>query len=135
MSLLVLNGTKQDINKVIESFASEKKNLFFYVLTVLENELQWHQVITLRNGFIVNKIQFLEDTIIDDSYFDLKGLRIRSIDLNWDPYVRISDCENDNEGCTVRGFNVDMVDLIAGQLNFTYESTKEQSCIRSLIND
>ena len=69
--------------------------------------------------------QFLEDMIIDDSYFDLKGLSIRSIDLDWEPYVWISDCENDNEGCIVRGFNVDMVDLIAEQLNCTYESTKE----------
>ena len=124
MSLLILNENEQDITKLVEPFASAKKNFFFYTVTLFKNELQWHQVIALRTGFSVNKIQFLTDMIIDDSHFDLRGLKIRSLDLDWEPYVRIVDCDN-NKGCKVNGFNIDMVDLIAGQLNFTYESTKE----------
>ena len=57
MSLLVLNGTEQDIAKLIEPFARGEKNLFFYTVTISENELQWHQVIALRNGFSINTIQ------------------------------------------------------------------------------
>ena len=57
MSLLVLNGTEQDIAKLIEPFARGEKNLFFYTVTIFENELQWHQVIALRNGFSINTIQ------------------------------------------------------------------------------
>ena len=132
MALLVLNGTEQDISKFIIPFTSEK-NFFFYTVTVFETDLQWHQVIALRSGFSVNKIQFLDGMIIDDSYFDLKGLTISSIDLDWEPYLWISDCEKDNKGCKVNGFMVDLVDLIAGRLNFTYDSTKVQSCIRSLV--
>ena len=132
MSLLVLDGTEQDINTLVEEFATEK-NLFFYTVTVFATELQWHQVIALRSGFSINEIKFLNGMIIDDSYFDLKTLTIRSFDLDWEPYLWISDCEKDNVGCRVKGFMVDLVDLIAGRLNFTYDSTKVQSCIRSLV--
>ena len=133
MSLLVVDRTTLPIGKLIESFASVKRNLFFYAVTVFESELKWHQVIGLRNGISINKIHFLEDMVIDDSYFDLKGLKIRSLDLDWIPYVWVSDCQQDNRGCSVRGFSVDIVDLVARQLNFTYDSIKEHSCIRSHI--
>ena len=56
-----------------------------------------------------------------------KENEIRSIDLDWEPYVSVSDCEEPNVECTVEGFTVDMVDLIATQLNFTYYSTKVKS--------
>ena len=124
MSLLALDGTAPDIAKLVKPFASAKKDFFLYMVTIFENELQWHQVITLRTGISVNKIQFLAGNIIDDSYFDLNGLKIRSLDLDWEPYVQVLDCDS-KKGCKVKGFIVDMVDLIAGQLNFTYESTKE----------
>ena len=127
MSLLVLDGTGQNFTKLIQTFAMEKKNFFFYAVTTIENELTWHQVIALGTGISVNRITFLENSIIDDSYFDLNGLKIRSVDLDWEPYVSVSDCEEDNVGCTVKGFTVDMVDLIATQLNFTYNSTKVKS--------
>ena len=96
-------------------------------MTTFENELTWHQVIALGTGISVNKITFLENSVIDDSQFDLNGLKIRSVDLDWEPYVSVSDCEENNEGCTVKGFTVDMVDLIATRLNFTYNSTKVKS--------
>ena len=127
MSLLVLDGTEQNFTKLIQLFAMEKKNFFFYTLTQFKNELAWHQVIALGTGISVNKIKFLENSVIDDSQFDLNGLKIRSVDLDWEPYVSVSDCEEPNVGCTVEGFTVDMVDLIATQLNFTYYSTKVKS--------
>ena len=99
MALLVLNGTEQDISKFIIPSTSEK-NFFFYTVTVFETELLWHQVMALRSGFSVNKIQFLDGMILDDSYFDLKGLTISSIDLDWEPYLWISDCEKDNGDVT-----------------------------------
>ena len=126
MSLLVLEEKTLDIKKLSKIFAESKKNMFFYVVAIVEKELHWFQVITLRTGFSINKIQFLEHMVIDDSYFNLNGIRVRSLDLDWVPYVWVSNCKNDyNEWCSVKGFNVDMVDLIAEQLNFTYASTME----------
>ena len=97
MSLLVLDGTEQNFSRVIQKFAMEKKNFFFYAMTTFENELNWHQVIGLGTGISVNKIQYLQNSIIDDSHFDLKGMKIRSIDMDWEPYMRILEC-NDHRG-------------------------------------
>ena len=91
MSLMVLEDNRRGIIKLSETLAESKKNLFFYVVTTLEKELHWFQVITLSTGFSINKIQFREHMVIDDTYFDLNGLRIRSIDLDWEPYVWVSD--------------------------------------------
>ena len=93
MSLLVFDGTEQNFTRVIQKFAMEKKNFFFYALTTFENELTWHQVIALGTGISVNKIQYLQNSIIDDSHFDLKGMKIRSIDMDWEPYMRILECK------------------------------------------
>ena len=89
MSLLVFDGTEQNFTGVIQKFAMEKKNIFFYAVKTFENEITWHQVIALRTGISVNKIKFLENSVIDDSYFDLRGLKIRSVDLDWEPYVSV----------------------------------------------
>ena len=93
MSLLVFDGTEQNFTGVIQKFAMEKKNFFFYAVKTFENKITWHQVIALRTGISVNKIKFLENSVIDDSYFNLKGLQIRSIDLDWEPYMRILECK------------------------------------------
>ena len=126
MSLVVLDGKNQNVVDLCEAFAKRKQNFFFYAVTVFEKELQWFQVVTMKTGYSINKIQFLEHMVIDEAHFDLKGLKIRSLYIPWKPYVLVSDCENVNmEGCQVEGFTVDVVDLIAKQLNFTYGSTKE----------
>ena len=94
MSLLVFDGIEQNFTQVIQKFALEKKNFFFYAVTTFESELIWHQVIALGTGISVNKIQFLENSVIDDSHFDLKGMKIRSIDMDWEPYMRILECKD-----------------------------------------
>ena len=125
MSLLILDGTRQDIFKLSQIFAERKRNFFFYSFTAIQKEFQWFQVIIMKTGFSVNKIHFLDHMVINDTYFNLNGLKLRSLDLDWYPYLWVSDCANDNKGCKVKGFIVDMIDLIAKQLNFTYESAKE----------
>ena len=71
---------------------------------------------------------------VDDSYFDLNGMKIRSLDLDWDPFVRIQNCD-DNERCEVHGFSIDLVDLVARRLNFTYESTREPTGLWGHMDD
>lgn len=50
MSLLVLEDNRMDIIKLSETLAESKKNLFSYVVTKIEKELHWFQVITLQTG-------------------------------------------------------------------------------------
>ena len=128
-SLLILDGTRQDIHILSKIFSERKQNFFFYSFTAVKNEFQWFQVIIMKTGFSVNRIHFLDHMVINDTYFNLNGLKLRSLDYDWYPYLWVTDCANDNKGCKVKGFIVDVIDLVAKQLNFTYELTKEPNGI------
>ncbi len=82
---------------ILERFVSDhletlRLNSFFYLAVAADDDsrLQWFQAITTRSGqAAVNRIRFRSaaSLAVDDGYFDLNGMQIASLSLDWAPYL------------------------------------------------
>jgi hypothetical protein len=97
----------------------------FYVVFSLHQSVTWHQVITLKSGFSMTELRLsLENVQIVEDY-DLNGLNVNTIGVNYAPYFTLEDCDQNGRKCRSNGYLKQYSDLIAKQFNFTYESHKE----------
>jgi hypothetical protein len=102
---------------------SELENYsLFYVVVSTEHGVKWYQVITLKSGYAMTELKFFEGTfkLIED--YDMNGLTIYSISLNFAPYIVLKDCDQGGKKCKGYGYLKDYADLIAQKLNFTYDT-------------
>jgi hypothetical protein len=106
---------KRTLNKL-------KLDSLFYLAVSRKHKVKWYQVITLKSGYAMTELKFSLDTfqIIED--YDLNGLTIYSISYSSTPYIALQDCDQDGKQCKSSGYLKDYTDVIAQQLNFTYES-------------
>ena len=128
-SLLILTK-RADLAILKNQLKLFKDTSYFYVAVTaaaagVSRPVEWFQVITLSSGYSMNKVKFHHGNgfLIDESHFDLSGLTIRSISLAWKPYLDFIECNGGS--CKSVGFLKDVMDIVASQLNFTYESYKE----------
>jgi hypothetical protein len=92
------------------------------------DRLTWYQIITLKSGYAINMVKFRPKRLqVDQQYFDLKGLRIRSTSLSWSPFLTMTDCDENGKNCKSIGYLIDYTNLVAKQFNFTYDSNSDIS--------
>jgi hypothetical protein len=98
---------------------------FFYILLSSHQGVTWFQVITLKSGFSMTRLRFpLENfRILED--FDLNGLTVSTIGLNYAPYITFEDCDQTGRKCRSDGYLKQYTDILAKQFNFTYVSNKD----------
>ena len=59
------------------------------------------------------------------SKFNLQGLEIVSPNLSWDPFINLFNCNENGFGCQENGLLVDLMNLWAQELNFTWISYQD----------
>ena len=114
-------------------------NLFFYLAISSEirfggAELSWSHVISLRSGYIIDKLKFLNGsyTILED--YNLKGLKLTSISLPWMPFFTLEECDVNGTNCGIQnGYIKDYMEALSKDLNFTYNAYLEQGCGLSFL--
>ena len=52
-------------------------------------------------------------------------MEIISHNLSWEPFVVIEDCDDDGLGCKSKGLLVDLMNVWANELNFTWQNRKD----------
>ena len=98
---------------------------FFYMALSSTCCMDWHQVISLKSGSIINVLKFADNSSRVIETFDLHGLKITSTSLTWAPYLTIDDCNEYGLECAKNnGYLKDFMDMMASQFNFSYVSQK-----------
>ena len=130
MSLLVVMKPWEDKNG--ESFSKyaldvQEEMVFFYVAFANNSEiLSWHYILSLKSGYIMNRLTFSEPSFRIIEAFDLGGLEITSTSLTHPPYLTIDDCNDLGLECQQNyGYLIDYMDILAKKFNFTYVSRKD----------
>ena len=84
--LVLIDASAEDF--VHHELVKFKKNSFLYVTSLHSEDLEWFQVITTKSGYAMNPVKFYPNSLkIDLRVFDLQGLKVTAIDLEWTPYV------------------------------------------------
>jgi hypothetical protein len=97
----------------------------FYIVLSSHQGVTWHQVITLKSGFSMTELRFsLGNGQIVENY-NLNGLTIHTIGINYAPYLTLEDCDQNGRKCRSNGYLKQYTDVLAKQFNFTYESHKD----------
>jgi hypothetical protein len=100
-------------------------NALFYFVLSSHQGVTWYQVTTLKSGFSMTELIFsLENGQIVEDY-DLNGLTVNTIGLNYAPYFTLKNCDQNGRKCRSTGYMKPYMDVLAQQFNFTYESHKD----------
>jgi hypothetical protein len=100
-------------------------NALFYFVLSSHQGVTWYQVTTLKSGFSMTELIFsLENGQIVEDY-DLNGLTVNTIGLNYAPYFTLKNCDQNGRKCRSTGYMKQYMDVLAQQFNFTYESHKD----------
>jgi hypothetical protein len=54
--------------------------------------------------------------------YDLNGLTLYSIALDWEPLATFKDCNSAGKKCSSAGYLIDFIDVMSNMLNFTFEA-------------
>ena len=106
---------------------NEKENYLFYLFNIQnDDEWSWHSVLSIKgvDQIVINPL------IIDKkgkyvSKFDLQGLKIVSPNLSWDPFINLLNCNEKGFECQDIGLLVDLMNVWAQELNFTWTSYRD----------
>ncbi|CAB4056774.1 unnamed protein product [Lepeophtheirus salmonis] len=88
-----------------------------------------HKIAKLRarNFIIVNPLLIGSDGRFLEKPLDLGGIQIRSVTLNWAPYL-IMKCRNGSkENCEARGYIHDLISVYEREMNFTTNYIEEKN--------
>ncbi len=124
-SVLIVGS--DSVAELRRSLEHSKDNLLFYVLEYSIRSLQWHQVLSLKSSYTMDKLAFYGDSRKVLEKYDLNGMSIRSISLTWSPYYILEDCDAEGLCSKDSGFLKGLMDLIRQDLNFTYVTYVEPS--------
>ena len=131
-SVLVMVGelSPDKINAMKSLLENVGKNSFFYwVYRQPGNELTWNRVLTIDNysKYVINPLTFdpVTGVIVED--YNLQGLNIVSMTLSWAPFFTVENCKEGNKKCESSGYLQETMDILAKNLNFTWESHEEPS--------
>ena len=114
MTLLIITGSSNnDILEMVQNSMLEVETTAFFYIAILELK-SWYQIISLKSGSVVNRLNFANNSLRIIESFDLQKLEIRSTSLTWHPYLVIDDCNKYGLECKKNyGYLVDYMDLLA----------------------
>jgi hypothetical protein len=100
--LVVLLLCKRNLTMFKEQLERVRNDSLFYL--VYSEDLTWYKVITLKSGQSVSKLEFVPGSLRATEDYDLQGLTLRSISLQWKPYLVIEDCDAFGQRCKNSGY-------------------------------
>ncbi len=105
-----------------QKLSNLRRNSHFYIASGSDTVLHWHRAITLnhQNDLALNEIGFVQGSHVVKDEYDLQGMVLTSISLDWNHYVIFEDCDNNHLQCkSSSGLLVDAFELLGSELNFT----------------
>ena len=126
-SLLVFAqpGGGHEVSLLREHLNKMSTEAFFYVAvrTSSSRSMSWYYVISLKSGHVIEPMAFAKDSYKIEEGYNLRGLKITSTSLPWDPFLTIEGCNDKGLECASHfGYLQDMIDIFAREFNFTLES-------------
>ena len=73
----------------------------------------------------MKELSFVPGSLQVDENYDLDGITIYSISDIWAPFLTLEHCNENGTMCNNYGYLKDYTDMIARQVNFTYESHRQ----------
>ncbi len=124
--LVIRNGCNADEKTVLEAGArSLDRSTFFY--TYSQDSKTWLSVIFVKSGGLaISELKFASNDsrrIEPGQQYDLTGIHLKTSSLTWEPYLMLENC---NGVCEASGYLKDYMDLLAGRLNFTFETSRAE---------
>ena len=105
-------------------------NSMFYLMYINEEEDRfpvWSQVISLQGckKGIINKITFDSFGKIQEN-FDMKGINIQAVALDWEPYFSIPNNVNMNDSGEENTYLGEVMNILGDMMNFTWEVHRQE---------
>ena len=126
--LIVANVTDEEnfMNAFSQKIANHSESSYFYLVLDLPSGASWRKVITVKNVFfpVINPLRFDDQQYIIEEY-DMQGMTIRSMTLDWEPFLKQGNCDRFGEKCEATGVLRDMIGLMEDYYNFTMEYTMD----------
>lgn len=128
--LLIIGEWKDNEEDEFKRKLNMTQNLWFYLAHLSpENYVMWMEVITLRTGYTINQLKFLNGSQQIKEDYNLNGLKVRATSLSWAPFLTIDNCNEEGLECAqYYGYLKDYMDAMATELNFTYDTYKDLGC-------
>ena len=125
---IIMDGQDEaSVMKLAEEKLKEHPGSSYFFLAInLESGLIWKQVITIKNAFnpIINPLKLDQQHKIVEEY-NLQGLEIKSISLDWQPMFAMENCDENSQFCESKGYLADLVNIIGDMVNFTVRIDRE----------
>ena len=128
--LLIVGSWKEKEEDDFKNNLDMTQNMWFYMAHVASDiHVKWKEVITLRTGYTINQLKFVNGSLKVKEEYDLNGLKVRATSLTWAPFLTIDDCNDEGLECAqYYGYLKDYMDAMATELNFTYDTYKDLGC-------
>ena len=126
MSVLLLVGQIDDLEMFKGNLSARLRSLEegFYFYLALESSLGmvWQYALGIRRMYypIIGNVDVKDNFMMKEDY-NLQGMHIKSITLNWDPYF-VAHCDGNGKNCETFGYLSELTDLLGKKLNFTWEN-------------
>ena len=124
-----INSEKaQYLDQVVQNMSF---NSMFHLMFFKENENRnpiWNQIISVQEcgKGIINRISFDSFGRIEEN-FDMKGLNIRAVALDWEPYFTIPNCKIKDNDCKENTYLGETMNVLGDMMNFTWEAYRQES--------
>ena len=129
MSVLLLVGKIDNLEGFKGNLSTKLKSLEegFYFYLALESSVgmiwQYAFGIQRMHNPIIGHVHVKDNFMMKEDY-NLQGMHIKSITLNWDPYF-VARCDDNGKNCESIGYLSELTNLLGQKLNFTWESHNE----------
>ena len=126
--LVILDGTDEQtvLEMLQKDLDVQPEGSYFYLAIDVDGKLVWKRVMTVKNLFhpIITPLRFDQQRYIIEEY-DMQGLEIKSVSLDWRPYFALTNCDKQQQNCEISGYLADLMSILAERFNFTIRTDRE----------
>jgi len=127
-SFLYIFEDEGEWHKFTAQMMEANENFLLYTLHQVDHISFWHQIITVKNQkqVVINPLKFIHGSLCIREDYDLHGLEVESVALDWVPYLMHSKNCTPFEHCPSEGALMEKMGEIARRFNFTAVTIKEE---------
>ena len=122
--MITLQSDQMPDFRYIEHFKQLKETRGFYVLLQKSSSLYHVMLSPNATHFAANELSLATNTS-KKPQLDFKGIPFRSIALDWIPYIRLIECNDEQKKCQAKGLLIDLLQIWSEMYNFTHEITMQ----------
>ena len=120
-SMLIMS--EANVSSLVATASLMAQNLLFYVFSYEQHGIsskRWLLTIKGSGNVVLKNLEFNHLGQVIDNY-NLDGLNIVATSLTWPPSIEVKDCNKFGRGCKIKGLLVDLMNIWAKDVNFTWD--------------